>query len=126
MEPKILLVGRIAKIMEILAEELNTNCGRDVLSCASKAEVASHLKTQSFDLVILGAGFDDETRDDVAAMIADGHPELKVYLVPRVGEKNPAKLITTVNEQAIEWKFHKVLGPGGPGGPGGSPASAAS
>lgn len=117
MEPKILLVGRIAQIMEILADELKTNYGRSVVSCASKDDVASHLADGGFDLVILGAGFDDETRDDVAAMIAESHPDLDPYLVPRVGEKNPAKLVTTVNEKAIEWKFHQVLGPGGPGGP---------
>lgn len=121
MEPKILFVGRIAKIMEILADELNANYGRDIVSCATKAEVEVHLLAEDFDLVILGAGFDDETRDDVAAMIADSHPGLETYLVPRVGEKNPAKLVTTVNEKAIEWKFHQALGPGGPGGPSGGP-----
>ena len=117
MEPKILFVGRIAQIMQILADELNTNYGRDVVSCATKDDVATNLAEQPFDLVILGAGFDDETRDDVAAMVADSHPALEVFLVPRVGEKNPAKLVTTVNEKAIEWKFRQVLGPGGPGGP---------
>lgn len=118
MEPKILFVGRIAQIMEILADELNTNYGRDVVGCATQDDVAKHLVDQPFDLVILGAGFDDETRDEVAAMIANSHPSLDVSLVPRIGEKNPAKLVTTVNEKAIEWKFHQVLGPGGPGGPG--------
>ncbi len=120
-EPKILLVGRIAEIMQILADELNSNYQRDVISCATKQAVADHLAADSFDLVILGAGFDDETRDDVATMIGASHPELDVFHVPRVGEKNPAKLVTTVNEKAIEWKFHKILGskkPGGPGGPG--------
>lgn len=118
MEPKILFVGRIAQIMEILAEELNSNYRRDVVSCATKVDVASNLAEQDFDLVILGAGFDDPTREDIVAMVANSHPGLEVYLVPRVGEKNPAKLITTVNEKAIEWKFRQVLGPGGPGGPG--------
>lgn len=117
MEPKILLVGRIAQIMDILRDELVTNYGRDVVSCATKQHVAANLAAQEFDLVILGAGFDDETRDDVAVMINSTHPNLDVYLVPRVGEKNPAKLVTTVNEKAIEWKFHQVLGPGRPGGP---------
>lgn len=121
-EPKILLVGRIPEIMEILRDELVTNYRRDVVSCASKTDVAAHLDETSFDLVILGAGFDDDTRNDIAAMVNDTHPNLGVFLVPRVGEKNPAKLVTTVNEKAIEWKFHQVLGPAGPGGPGGLPS----
>ena len=116
MEPKILFVGRIAQIMDILRDELVTNYGRDVVSCATKQDVATNLANQEFDLVILGAGFDDETRDDVAAMINASHPDLEVYLVPRVGEKSPAKLVATVNEKAIEWKFHQALGAGGPGG----------
>ena len=64
--------------------------------------------------VILGARLDDESRHDIAAMIADSHG-VETFLVPRVGEKNPAKLVTTVNENAIEWKFRQVLGPGDPG-----------
>ncbi|MGH1488474.1 MAG: hypothetical protein ACRBK7_03635 [Acidimicrobiales bacterium] len=112
MEPKTLIVGKIAQIMEILADELNTNYGREVTSCASKNEVAHHLAAEEFDLVILGAGFDDETRDDVAAMIAESHPGPEVFLVPRVGEKSPAKLIALVNDKTIEWKFQQVLGPG--------------
>lgn len=110
MEPKILLVGRILPIMDILRDELNQNYGRDVVSSASKAHVAEQLALGIFDLVILGAGFTDEIRDDIEEMIKrDGH-DVVIYKVPRVGDKNPAKLITLTNEQAVSWKFFKLLG----------------
>lgn len=82
MEPKILFVGRIAQIMEVLADKLNTNHGRDVTSCATSDDVARHLAAQLSDLAILGAGCDDETSEDIAAMIANSRPSLEVYPSP--------------------------------------------
>ena len=116
MEPKILLVGKILPIMDILRDELINNYGRDVISSSTKEHVATTLNNEEVDLVILGAGFDDVTRNDMAAMIRETYPELNVYLVPRVGEKSPVKLIYIVNDQAVEWKFFQRLGnrPGEP------------
>lgn len=118
-EPNILIVGRIAPIMAILRDELRSNYGRRVSSCASRNEVSDFLGGEAFDLVLLGAGFDDETRDNLAEMIAEVAPDVQVTKVPRVGEKSPAKLIDVVNQLAIEWKFGQLLGSGKPGGPGG-------
>lgn len=125
-EPNILIVGRIAPIMAILRDELRSNYGRCVSSCASRNEVSDFLDSEAFDLVLLGAGFDDETRDHLAEMIAEMAPDVQVTKVPRVGEKSPAKLIDVVNRLAIEWKFGQLLGsgkPGGPAGPGGESGS---
>lgn len=110
MEPRILLVGKILPIMDILRDELVTNYGRDVVSSASKAHVAEQLASDAFDLLILGAGFTDEIRDDIEVMVKRDGSDIVIYKVPRVGEKNPAKLITIVNEQAVSWKFFKLLG----------------
>ena len=120
-EPKVLLVGKILPIMDILRDELIKNYGRDVISSSSKEHVEATIKNEEIDLVILGAGFDDETREDIAAMIKTMEPDMSVYLVPRVGEKNPAKLVNIVNDKAIEWKFYQMLGgrPGGPSAPNG-------
>jgi len=119
MEPKILLVGKIGPIMAILRDELNNNFSRDVISASTKEEVEKIVASEAIDLVILGAGFDDATRDDVALAIASIKPDIEPFFVPRVGDKSPYKLIELTNSKAIEWKFMKVMGgkPGGRMGP---------
>lgn len=121
MEPRILLVGKIGPIMDILRDELNDNCGRNVISASSAEGVEKIIGTETPDIAILGAGFDDETRDPIAARIQKQSPDTDVILVPRTGEKGPAKLVEYTNARAIEWKFKQVMGGafGGPGGPGG-------
>lgn len=116
MEPTILLVGKIQPIMDILRDELNRNYGRDVISSSSKEHVEAQVKTGEIDLVILGAGFSDDVRDDMAEMIKSIAPQMTLYQVPRVGEKSPAKLIPLTNQKAVEWKFFKIMGkkPGPP------------
>jgi len=114
MEPKILLVGKIGPIMKLLQDELNDNYGRNVVGASLPDEVEKIIGSEAIDLVILGAGFDDTARDGLASRITEIDPTLDQFLVPRVGEKSPTKLVDIVNSKAIEWKFMKALG-GKPG-----------
>ena len=47
---------------------------------------------------------------DIAGEIHGTNPDLEAFLVPRIGDENPAEPVRAANEKAIEWKSHRVLG----------------
>ncbi|MFQ5708184.1 MAG: hypothetical protein ACE5HO_12075 [bacterium] len=109
MEPKILMIGRTQKVIDILLTELR-KFGRDVIGTDSKETVEDILRNQPTDLVVMGAGLPEQVREEMTAFIHSIKPGLPVHLIQRTKDGGPSKMIPFTNEKAVEFKIEKTLG----------------
>ena len=109
MEPKILLVGRNFDVMELLKDEL-AKFDRNIVYANSTELIEKHLNKGDIDLVVIGAGLPDETRDEMGKYIKELQPQVPLYMIERTPDGNPAKMIDFTNEKAVLWKVEKIIG----------------
>jgi DNA-binding NtrC family response regulator len=103
MEPKVLMIGRSQKVIDILITELR-NYGRDIIGADNKEDVHDILRNHQIDLVVIGAGLPDEVRIDMKEFIISMKPGLPVNLIERTPDSNPKKMIEFVNQKVSEFK----------------------
>ena len=104
MEPKVLMIGRSQKVIDVLIGELK-NYGIDVIGVDNKEDVHDILKTHQIDLVVIGAGLPDEVRYEMKEFIISIKQGLPVHLIERTPDSNPAKMIEFVNQKVFEFKL---------------------
>ena len=109
MEPKILLIGRNLDVMKILKDEL-AKFDRNVVYANSNEMITDLLKKGDLDLIVIGAGLPDETREEMKTLILELQAEIPLFLIERTADGNPAKMIGFTNEKAILWKIEKIIG----------------
>jgi PleD family two-component response regulator len=109
MEPKILLIGRSLDVMEILKNEL-TKFNRNVVYANSNEMITDLLKKGDIDLIVVGAGLPDETREEMKTLIMQLQAEISLFMIERTPDGNPAKMIGFTNEKAVLWKIEKIIG----------------
>ena len=109
MEPKILIIGRKQEVIDILLEELE-HYGRHVVGTNSERIISQYIRSGRIDLVVMGAGLDDESRDRLKSQIHSINPDLAVTMIERSPEGSPHKMIAFVNEQALNFKIERALG----------------
>jgi len=109
MEPKILLIGRSLDVMEILKNEL-AKFDRNIVCANSTELIEKNLNNGDINLIVIGAGLPDETRDEMENFIKDLQPQVPLYMIERTPDGNPAKMIDFTNEKAVLWKVEKIIG----------------
>lgn len=109
MEPKILIIGRRQAVLDVLTEELNM-FGRDVRGAEDRSVITSILQNEHVNLVIIGAGLTDETREEVAAYVSQIRPDVAIYLIQRQATSSPYDMIEFTNRKAVEWKVAQKVG----------------
>ncbi len=109
-EPKILIVGRNLDVMEILKDEL-AKFNRKVVYANSNELIKKHLNGRDIDLIVVGAGLPDETRNAMGQFIKELQPDIALFLIERTPDSSPVKMIDFTNEKAIMWKIKKALDP---------------
>lgn len=110
MEPKILLIGRNLDVMELLKDEL-VKFDRNIVYANSTELIKKNLNKGDIDLIVVGAGLPDETRDEMERFIKKSHPQISLFMIERTPDGNPAKMIGFTNEKAVMWKIGKIIGP---------------
>ena len=110
MEPKILIVGRNLDVMDILKSELS-KFGRNIVSANSNELIAESLSNKDIDLIVVGAGLPDKTREEMRKKIMEIQPSVSLFMIERKKDSNPAKMIEFTNEKAVLWKIEQILGP---------------
>ncbi len=110
MEPKILIVGRDLNVMEILKTELE-KAHRKIVYANSKELIKQRLEETEVDLIVVGAGLPEETRQEMGVYIKELQPKAPVFMIERTSNSSPFKMIDFTNEKAVLWKIEKVLGP---------------
>ncbi|MCB0438301.1 MAG: hypothetical protein KDD20_06145 [Mangrovimonas sp.] len=110
MEPKILIVGRDLNVMEILKTELE-KAHRKIVYANSKELIKQRLEETEIDLIVVGAGLPEETRQEMGVYIKELQPKAPVFMIERTSNSSPFKMIDFTNEKAVLWKIEKVLGP---------------
>ncbi len=106
MEPKVLMIGRSQQVIDILLGELK-NYGRDIIGTDNEESVYNILKSHQIDLVVIGAGLQDDVRYEMKEFIISIKPGLPVHLIERTPDSNPTKMIEFVNQKVVEFKLSK-------------------
>jgi hypothetical protein len=109
MEPKILLIGRNLDVMKILKDEL-AQFDRNIVYANSNEMITDHLKKGDIDLIVIGAGLPDETREEMKTLILELQAGISLFMIERTPNGNPAKMIGFTNEKVILWKIEKIIG----------------
>jgi hypothetical protein len=95
--------------MEILKNEL-AKFDRNIVCANSTELIEKNLNNGDIDLIVIGAGLPDETRDEMENFIKDLQPQVPLYMIERTPDGNPAKMIDFTNEKAVLWKVEKIIG----------------
>ena len=109
MEPKILLIGRNLDVMKILKDEL-AQFNRNVVYANSNETITELLKKGDINLIMIGAGLPDETREEMKTLILQLQAGIPLFMIERTADGNPAKMIGFTNEKAILWKIEQIIG----------------
>ena len=104
MEPNILLIGRNLKTLEILKDELG-KFDRSIVYANSEESIASSLKNNKIDLIIVGAGLPAETTNLMVALIEIIAPEIELHIMEKSPGLTPVSMIGYTNEKAVMWKL---------------------
>ena len=108
MEPNILLLGRNISTLEVLKEEL-TKYERLIFIANSEELIESCLSNNNIDLITVGAGLPDDTRDAMLAFIKDTAPNMELHVMEKRPGLTPVSQIGYTNEKAIMWKMKRAM-----------------
>lgn len=104
MEPRILLIGKTLPVLEKMEDSLKS-AGRSIYIANSKVLVERNLSRQKIDLVTIGAGMDDDTRNDMVDFIRSRKPDMPIHLLERKKENTVEEFLSFTTEIALEWKL---------------------
>ncbi|MGV6827864.1 MAG: hypothetical protein ACWA45_00545 [Flavobacteriales bacterium] len=104
MEPNILLIGRNSYTLDILCQELK-KFDRKVFYANSEELIKSNLKSNSIDLISVGAGLSDEVTEQFINFIKNITPEIPIHLMKKIPGMTPYSQIDFTNEKAVMWKL---------------------
>lgn len=104
MEPNILLVGRNLDTLKILSDEL-AKFDRNIVFANSEELIESSLKNKKVDLIIVGAGLPNESKDLMVAFIKEIAPTTPLHIMERTSGISPVSMIAYTNEKAVMWKL---------------------
>lgn len=107
MEPTILLIGKNLDTLEILKDELQ-KFKRTIFYANSLDSIASNLKNEKIDLIIVGAGLPDEIKNVMVALIQKNAPKIQLHIMERTPGINPTSMIPYTNEKAIMWRLMNI------------------
>ncbi len=106
MEPNIPLIGRGLDSLEILRDEL-IKFDRKIVIANSEEGIASQIRQEKIDLVIIGAGLQDEVIESMKTLIHNLNQDLEVHVMEKTPGINPTHMIGYTNEKAVMWKLIK-------------------
>lgn len=84
--------------------------GRDVRGAEEKSVITSILQNEHVNLVIIGAGLPNETREEVASYVSQIRPDVAIHLIKRQETSSPYDMIEFTNRKAVEWKVAQQIG----------------
>lgn len=108
MEPTILLIGRNLSTLGILKEEL-VKFDRTIFIANSEALIESNIKNEKIDLISVGAGLPDKTRDLMLDFIRKIAPDTGLHVMEKTPGMTPVSQIGYTNEKAIMWKMKRAM-----------------
>jgi len=104
MEPNILLIGRGLGTLNVLKEEL-VKYQRNIFIANSDELIALNLKNEKIDLIIVGAGLPNESRDQMVSQVEIIAPNIPLHIMEKTPGLTPVSMIGYTNEKAIMWKL---------------------
>jgi len=107
MEPTILLIGRNLDTLEILKDELE-KFDRNIIYANSEDLIASNLKNNNIDLIVVGAGLPTETIKNMLELIERIAPKKELHVMEKTPGLTPVSMIGFTNEKAIMWKLRNT------------------